>query len=112
MVPPEVFSLLAIGRVMGELRISTGDAAMDKARRRVVNRDAAGNMIDRYWKVMIIPQSEAHYIWAGRRESTVPKGEHMVNLILGRLNRMERVPSREETENRNNLTIDSLCAQL
>jgi hypothetical protein len=31
---------------MGELRISTGDAAMDKARRRVVNRDAAGNMID------------------------------------------------------------------
>jgi len=32
--------LLAMRRVTGELRTSTGYAAMDKARRRVVNRDA------------------------------------------------------------------------
>jgi hypothetical protein len=82
MVPPEVFSLLAMGRVMGELRISTGDAAMDKARRRVVNRDAAGNMIERHWRVMIIPHFEAHYICAGKREITALKCKHMVNLIL------------------------------
>jgi hypothetical protein len=51
---------------MGESRISKGDAAMDKSRRRVVNRDAAGNMIDWYWKVMIVPYFEAHYICAGK----------------------------------------------
>jgi hypothetical protein len=102
MVPPEVFSLLAMGRVMGELRISTGDAAMDKAKRRVVNRDAAGNMIERHWRVMIIPHFEAHYICAGKREITALKCKHMVNLILRKLNRMERAPSREKTDNRNN----------
>jgi hypothetical protein len=48
MVPPEVLSLLAMGRLMGESRDSTDDAAMDKARMRVVNRDTAGNMIDWY----------------------------------------------------------------
>jgi hypothetical protein len=64
-VPPEVFSLLATGRVMGELRISTGDAAIDKAKRRVVNRDAAGNMIEQYWKPMIIPHLKAYYICVG-----------------------------------------------
>lgn len=51
---------------MGESRISTGDAVMDKARRRVVNRDAVGNMIDRYWKLMIVPHFEASYICAGK----------------------------------------------
>jgi hypothetical protein len=50
---------------MGELRISTGDAAMDKAKRRVVNRDAAGNMIEQYWKPMIIPHLKAYYICVG-----------------------------------------------
>jgi hypothetical protein len=44
MGPLETFNLLAMGRVMGESRISKGDAAMDKARRRIVNKDAAGNM--------------------------------------------------------------------
>jgi len=39
MVPLDVFSLLAMRRVTGELRTSTGDAAMDKARRRIVDRD-------------------------------------------------------------------------
>jgi len=47
MVPLDVFSLLTMGRVMRELRIS-GDAVMGKAtgRRRVRNKDTAGNMID------------------------------------------------------------------
>lgn len=31
---------------MGELRTSTGDAAMDKARSRVVNKDEKENIID------------------------------------------------------------------
>jgi len=46
MAPPSRFSLLATGRVMGELRTSTGDAAMDKARSRVVNKDEKENIID------------------------------------------------------------------
>jgi len=41
-----------MGRVMEELRTSTGDATMDKARRRVVNRIAAGSMIDRCSNMM------------------------------------------------------------
>jgi hypothetical protein len=45
MVPPDVFNLLAMGRVMRESRISTGDAAMDEARRRT--KGAKGNMTDR-----------------------------------------------------------------
>jgi len=40
-----VFSLLEMGRVTVELG-TTGDATMDKARRRVIDRDAAGSMID------------------------------------------------------------------
>jgi hypothetical protein len=55
-----------MGRLMGESRISKGDAAIDKSRRRVVNRDAAENMIDWYWKVMIVPHFEVHYICAGK----------------------------------------------
>jgi hypothetical protein len=46
MGPSERFSLLAMGRVMGELSISTGDPAIDKARKMIVNKDAAGNMND------------------------------------------------------------------
>jgi hypothetical protein len=68
MGPLETFNLLAMGRVMGESRISKGDAAMDKARRRIVNKDAAGNMA--YWK--IISYSVAHYICAGERECWIP----------------------------------------
>jgi hypothetical protein len=59
MEPSETFNLLAMGRVMGESRISKGDAAMDRARRRIVNKDAAGNMA--YWKVM--PYSVAPTIY-------------------------------------------------
>ena len=63
MVPLDVFSLLAMGRVTVELG-STGDATMDKARRRVVNRDAAGSItrIDRCSNMGTIPTSVAHYI--------------------------------------------------
>jgi len=45
MVPLEVFSLLVMGSVMTQLRTSTGDAVMDKAMNRVVNRNAE-NMIN------------------------------------------------------------------
>jgi hypothetical protein len=48
MVPPPRFSFLAMGRVTGELRTSTGDAAVDKARSRVINKDAKWNMIDEF----------------------------------------------------------------
>jgi len=68
MVSLAVFSLLAIGRGMGDLRISTGDAAIDKARRRVVSRIAAGSMIDRCSNMRTIPDFVAHYICAGERE--------------------------------------------
>jgi len=61
MVPLDVFSLLAMRRVTGELRTSTGDAAMDKARRRVVNRDAE-DMIDRCSNMRTIPDFVAHYM--------------------------------------------------
>jgi len=63
MVPLEVFRLLAMGRVMRELRISTGDAKIDKARMRVVNRDA-DNIIDWCWigNMRTIPDVVAHYI--------------------------------------------------
>src|SRR6267154_4874034 len=61
MVPLEVLSLLVMGRVMKELRSSTGDAAIDKASMRVVNRDA-DNIIDRYWDMRTIPDVVAHYI--------------------------------------------------
>ena len=43
-IPPSMFSFLAIGRVTGELRTSTGDAAVNKAKRRVTESDAKGNM--------------------------------------------------------------------
>ena len=66
MVPLEVFSLLAMGRVMKELLISTGDATIDKARMRAVNRDA-DNIIDRCWSMRTIPDFVAHYI-CGRSE--------------------------------------------
>src|SRR5882757_4056913 len=61
MVPLKVFSLLEMGMVMGELRTSTGDAAMDNARKRVVDRDAAWSMIDhwQYSNVRTIPL----YMW-------------------------------------------------
>jgi len=61
MVPLDEFSLLAMGRVMGELRTSTGDAAMDNARRRVVIKDTE-NMIDRCSNMRTIPDFVAHYI--------------------------------------------------
>ena len=46
MVPLDVFSLLEMGRVTVELG-TTGDATMDEARKTVINRNAAGSMIDR-----------------------------------------------------------------
>src|SRR6267154_5400171 len=66
-VPLEVFSLLAMGRVTRELRISTGDAAIDKARMRVANRDA-DNIIDWCWNMRTIPDFVAHYICGDERE--------------------------------------------
>src|SRR6267154_2153655 len=65
MVPLKVFSLLEIGMVMVELRTSTGDAATDKVRRRVVDRDAARIMIDhwQYSNARTIPDFVAHYMW-------------------------------------------------
>ena len=72
MVPLKVFSLLEMGMVMGELRTSTGDAAMDKpeARRRIVDRDAARIMIDhwQYSNVRTIPDFVAHYICGDERK--------------------------------------------
>src|SRR6267154_4777890 len=63
MVPLEVFSLLVMGRVMTELRTSTGDAAMDKAMKRVVNSVRnAENMIDRCSNMERIPDFLVHYI--------------------------------------------------
>lgn len=62
-VPPWRFSFLATGRVTGELRTSTGDAAMDKARSRVVNKDAKGNMIVECSNLTIIPDFVALYIY-------------------------------------------------
>jgi len=44
MVPLDVFNLLAMGRVTVELG-TTDDSTMDKAKRRVVNKDATGSMI-------------------------------------------------------------------
>ena len=44
-VPLDVFSLLAMGKVMVELG-TPGNATMDKARKRVINRNAARSMID------------------------------------------------------------------
>jgi len=61
MVPLEVFSLLVMGRVMTELRTSTGDAAMDKAMKRIVNRNAE-NMIDRCSNMGTMPDFVVHYI--------------------------------------------------
>src|SRR6267154_3037834 len=74
MVRLKVFSLLEMGMVMGDLRTSTGDAAMDKARKRVVVRDAARSMIDhwQYSNVRTIPDFMAHYICGDELES-----EHM-----------------------------------
>jgi len=70
MVPLKVFSLRDMGMVMGELRISTGDAAMGKARRRIVDRDAARIMIDhwQYSNVRTIPDFVAHYICGDERK--------------------------------------------
>jgi len=67
MVPLDVFSLLEMGKVTVELG-TTGDATMDKARRRVVNRDAAGSMIDQCSNLGIIPDFVAHYIYGDERE--------------------------------------------
>src|SRR6267154_6059405 len=61
MVSLEVFSLLVMGRVMTELRTSTGDAATDKAMKRVVTRNAE-NMIDRCSNMGTIPDFVVHYI--------------------------------------------------
>src|SRR6267154_5764380 len=62
MVPLEVFSLLVMGRVMMESRTSTGDAAMDKATKTAVNRNAE-NMIHRCSNMMgTIPDFMVHYI--------------------------------------------------
>ena len=61
MVPLEVFSLLVMGRVMTELRTSTGDAVMDKAMKRVITRNAE-NMIDRCSNMGTIPDFVVHYI--------------------------------------------------
>jgi len=62
MVPLEVFRLLAMGRVMRELRISTGDAEIDKARMRIVNRDA-DSIIDRYWDMIdLIMRTIPHFV--------------------------------------------------
>src|SRR6267154_3717369 len=71
-VPLEVFSLLAMGRVTRELRTSIGEAAIDKARMRIVNRDA-DNIIDRCWKMRTIPDFVAHYICGDEREYTSGK---------------------------------------
>src|SRR6267154_3669 len=60
MVPLEMFSLLVMGRVMTELRTSTGDAAMGKAMKRVVNRNAE-NTIDRCSNMGTIPDVVIHY---------------------------------------------------
>jgi len=56
--------------VMGELRTSTGDAATDKVRRRVVDRDAARIMIDhwQYSNAKTIPDFAAHYICGDERK--------------------------------------------
>jgi len=70
MVPLKVFSLLEMGMVMVELRTSTGDAATDKVRRRVVDRDAARIMIDhwQYSNARTIPDFVAHYICGDERK--------------------------------------------
>src|SRR6267154_1296015 len=64
MVPLKVFrlSLLEKGMVTVELRTSIGDAAMDKARKRVADRpgDAARSMHWQYSNARIIPDSVAH----------------------------------------------------
>jgi len=62
MVPFDVFSLLVMGRETVELG-TTGDATMDEARRTVVNRDAAGSMIDRCSNMGTIPDFVIHYIY-------------------------------------------------
>jgi len=61
MVPFDVFSLLAMGRVTVELG-TTGDGRMEETRRRVVKRDAAGSMINRCSNMGTIPDFVAHYI--------------------------------------------------
>ena len=61
MVPLDVFSLLAMERVTVELE-TTGDATMDKARKRVVNRDADGSIIDQCSNMGTTPDFVAHYI--------------------------------------------------
>src|SRR6267154_1232279 len=88
MVPLDVFSLLAMGRVTVELG-TTGDATMDKARRKVVNRDAAGNMVDWCSNMGTIPDFVAHYIVYGDEREyqfnghiQVLKNEYAVHLIL------------------------------
>src|SRR6267154_1109169 len=62
MVPLDVFSLLEMGRVTVELG-TTGNATMEEARRKVINRDAAGSMIDRCSNMGTIPDFVAHYIY-------------------------------------------------
>src|SRR6267154_4897397 len=62
MVALEVFSLLVMGTVMTELPTSTGDAAMDKAMKRVVTRNAE-NMMDRCSSMGVtIADFVVHYI--------------------------------------------------
>ena len=80
MVPLKVFSLLEMGMVMGELRTSTGDAAMDKARKRVVDRDAARIMMDhwQYSNASTIPDFVAHYICGDERRSIPSSFSHVV----------------------------------
>jgi hypothetical protein len=68
MGPSETVSLLAMGRVMGELPTSMGDPAIDKARRRVVDKDATGNMVG----LKVISYSVTHYICVGERECWAP----------------------------------------
>jgi hypothetical protein len=66
-VPPSRFSLLATERVTGELRASTGDAAMEKAKSRVVNKDAKGNMIEKRSNLRMIRDLPALYMrWIHR----------------------------------------------
>src|SRR6267154_404217 len=80
MVPLKVFSLLEMGMVMVELRTSTGDAAIDKARKRVVDKDVARIMIDhwQYSNVRTIPDFVAHYIYGDERKRSIsPSFSHV-----------------------------------
>jgi len=62
--PPLRFSLLAMGRVTGELQTSMDDVTMDKDRSRVIRKDAKGNMIDKYSDLRMIPDLGGLYILA------------------------------------------------